>query len=55
MSIKIITEHVAKDHVLETFQCKLKDNLLGQGNSPSFALHNKASVIRATSYRHCKL
>ena len=51
--VKNIKEYAAKDHFIETLQCKVNNELSGQRNP---ALYNKAPVaIRATSHRHCRL
>ena len=54
--VKNIKEYAAKDHFIETLQCKVNNELFGQRNLASSALYNKASVvIRASSHRHCRL
>ena len=54
--VKNIKEYAANDHFIETLQCKVNNELIGQRNPASPALYNKTSVvIRATSHRHCRL
>ena len=54
--MKNIKEHAAKCQFIETLQCKVNKELLGQRNPALSALYNKASVvIRATSHRHQRL